>query len=173
MGHRVLEQLCSDDFAVSVGFHSNPAALRRRLARMGEVAAIREALQQGAISEQTIRRFVSHLVEDFTSGEHFVHEDALAALCVALERRPTDFAEEFLHDLSRLRLAEMSLCIRVSRECQKHRGSVGRRTVKVFQFLDRGSAAAFPMQTSARVSQHDGSKSTGITRVCEVAQCQN
>ena len=46
---------------------------------------------------------------------------ALAALAVVLERRTTEFAEEFLLDLAKLKLAEMPLCIRVARECVKHR----------------------------------------------------
>ncbi len=169
MGLQVLNQLRSEDFAVSVGFHSNPIALRRRLARMAEVAAVKEALRQGAITEQTIRKFVSQLMEDFRRGEHFAHEDALAALCVALETRPTTFAEKFLDDLADLQLAEMSLCMRVARECRKHRKSRGRHTLKAFEIPDCGVTTVPRMETSAWISQHNGSESTSATRVYEVA----
>ncbi len=143
MTPQVLQRLQSEDFAVAVGFHSNPAVLRRRLARMPEVPAVREALQQGAITEETIRRFVSHLMEDFVRGEHFAHEDALAAVAVALETRPTNFADKFLRDLAQLKLAEMSLCIRVARECLKYRASVARCRARIFPPWDTKSDVSF------------------------------
>lgn len=118
----VLKQLMSEDFVLSLAFLSTPGPLRRALSRTQEVHAVREALVQGAITEDTIGRFVSDLTEDFHRGKQFLHEIPLAALAVAVETRATDFADEFLKDLSRLRLAEMGLCIRVARECLKRRG---------------------------------------------------
>lgn len=116
MSAKVLEDLTSEDLAVRLAFLSTPNALRACLEKTEEVAAVREAIRQGAFSEETIRRFVSRLMEDFRGGERFAHEHALAALCVVLEKRPTAFAEKFLDDLAGLRLAEMSLCVRVARE---------------------------------------------------------
>jgi len=121
MSIQVLEQLKSEEFALSIGFLSTPCALRRFLHRSEEVAATRRALREGAIADDTIREFVSLLMRDLRYGERFPHELPLAALAVALELRPTDFAEELLRDLSALRLAEMGLCIRVARECLSHR----------------------------------------------------
>ena len=145
MNSPVLERLQSVDFSVAVGFHSNPAVLRRGLARMPEIAAVRAALTQGAITEEGIRRFVSCLMEGFTRGKHFAHDDALAALCVALETRPTDFAEEFLHDLGRLELAELGMCIRVARECLKRRVTVARRRHKVLDLRAAPEQVALPV----------------------------
>ena len=168
MSQPVLEQLKSDDFAVSVGFHSNPSALRRRLARMQEVAAVRNALRQGAIAEQTIGQFVARLIEDFTAGEHFAHGDVLAALCVALERRPTAFAQKFLDDLSDLQLAEMSLCIRVARECRKHRVNLARCESRIFA-LGPNEESAFSATTFQSPLPENGNRQENVFVTYEVA----
>jgi hypothetical protein len=121
MGIDVLEKLKSDELSVAVGFVDTPEVLRKALLRTKEVSDVREALRQGAISDDTVRRFVHVLLRDLRLGERFAHELAIAALAVAIERWATKFADEFLGDLSRLRLAEMSTCIRVARECSKNR----------------------------------------------------
>ena len=58
---------------------------------------------------------------EFSKRRRLPNSLALAALAVILEHRATDFAEEFLHDLSRLRLSELSAAIYVARECLKNR----------------------------------------------------
>jgi len=121
MGVDVLENLKSDELAVAVGFIDTPDVLRKALLRTKEVSAVRDALRQEAITDDAVRRFVHLLLRDLRPGERFAHELAVAALAVALERWATEFADEFLDDLSRLRLAEMSTCIRVARECSKNR----------------------------------------------------
>jgi hypothetical protein len=132
MCRSLFERLTSDEFAISAGSISTPEALRRFLLRSKEVREIRESLRQGAITEETVREFVSSLMRAFHVGQRFVHEMALAALAVALERRPTDFAEEFLHDLSRLKLAELCLCLRVARVCIQERSSVASHSNRTF-----------------------------------------
>jgi len=121
MCRKVFEDLTSDEFVISVGLVSTPEALRRFLLRSHAIHSIRESLRQGVITDETIRQFISSLMKEFSVGQRFVHEMALAALVVALERRPTNYAEEFISDLAKLRLAEMPLCIRIGRECRKHR----------------------------------------------------
>ena len=60
---------------------------------------------------------------------------ALATIAVVLERRTTDFADEYLCHLARLKLAEMPLSIRVARECLKHRArSLTRNQIKTDQY---------------------------------------
>lgn len=135
--HSVLECLKSDEFAISAEAIATPEALRRHLLRSQEVRDIREALRQGAITETSIRTFVSSLMREFIAGKHFPHEMALAALAVALERRPTDFAEEFLLNLAKLKLAEMPMCIRVARICVKQRTSLTRTIGKSQSFFNR------------------------------------
>lgn len=126
MGTSVLRDLLSEEFDVSAGFLGTPTGLYRFLHRRQEVSAVREALRQGALTEGTIRRFAVSLLDDLHPGTRFSHELAISALAVALESRPTDFAEEFLRDLARLKIAEMSLSIRVARECRKHRMEMSR-----------------------------------------------
>ncbi len=132
MCRTLFERLTSDEFALSTASISTPEALRRLLLRSQIVHDIRESLRQGSITEDSIREFVSSLMKGFHVGARFEHEMALAALAVALERRPTDFAEEFLLDLAKLKLAEMPLCIRVARECLKHRMTTTQNTSKDF-----------------------------------------
>ena len=49
------------------------------------------------------------------------NETGLAALAVALETCPHEYAEQYLHDLAKLRLAEVGTAIRVARECLRER----------------------------------------------------
>jgi hypothetical protein len=162
----VLEQLKSEEFAVSAAFLSTPASLRRFLARSGEVAAIRQALREGAIAEDSIRQFVSSLLQDFRRGERFQHELAVSALAVALEARATGFAEEFLRDLSRLRLAEMSLCSLVASECLKDRVSLAQNTAKVFELNPHGDNGPFSVSASPWACQRSLVGMTQGTFVC-------
>ena len=148
MSVEMLERLKSEEFALAVGFLATPGAVRRFLRTADEVSAIREALRNGAISEDTLRKFVSVLMRDLRHGERFPHELSLAALAVVLEIHPTNFAEEFLHDLARLQRAEMSLCIRLARECVKHR-SVTTNTMKEFPVTASPESASSSIQSFA------------------------
>ena len=132
MCRKLFEALTSDAFVLSAGLISTPEALRRFLLRSEMVNDIRESLRRGSITEDSIREFVSSLMKGFHVGSRFEHEMALAALAVALERRPTDFAEEFLLDLAKLKLAEMPLCVRVARECLKNRMAMTQNSSKDF-----------------------------------------
>ena len=122
----VLKQLDSDDFIASLAFIGTPTAMRRALACGDEVLSVRKALLRGEITEELLRSFVSELICNFQRGEHFAHELALAAIAVAIESRMTDFTEEFLLDLARLKLSELPLAIRVARECLAARVSLAR-----------------------------------------------
>lgn len=132
MSVRVLDQLTSEEFAISTAFLSTATTLRRFLARSTQVADVKAALRQGSLTEEASRRFVTSLLLEFRPGERFQHELAIAALAVALEQRGDDFAEEFLKDLSRLKRHEMNLCSLVAKECLKHRKSMARDCGKVF-----------------------------------------
>ncbi|MBN1590372.1 MAG: hypothetical protein JW888_12730 [Pirellulales bacterium] len=133
MGSVVLHNLLSEEFGVATSCFGTPLALYHFLHTRPEVHAIQESFRQGALTEGTIRRFVVELLQDLHSGIRFPHELAICALAVALESRATDFAEEFLLDLARLRTAEMSLSIRVARECLKRRMELPRTKGKVFR----------------------------------------
>jgi hypothetical protein len=161
---QVLERLKSEEFALSAGFLSTAGSLRRFLQRTEEVTAIRESLSQGAITDGTLRSFVSDLMGDFRRGERFAHELALAALGAVLEMRPTEFADEFLHDLSALRLSEMSLCIRVARECLKHRVSLAQNRGTVLNLGPLDGPPAFSVRALARTYGEDLAGAAQVTR---------
>ncbi len=82
------------------------------------------------ITERDIRRFTEELMRDFERGVKFPHELALAALAIAMENRRTDFVEEYLLDLARLNIAEMSLAPGVARDSMRHWRQVPRTRVK-------------------------------------------
>jgi len=112
-----LTQLASDEFAVSVAGLSTPTALLRLLRRHPDVTALWQAIQEGAIQEDTFCRFISWLSVDSCVGVHFIHDVTLAALVVACDGcRPT-FTDDFIRRLANVRLAEIPLAPRVAREC--------------------------------------------------------
>lgn len=121
MYSRLLEELKAADFQVDLAFVATPSALRRLLELSSRVHRIRAALASGELTEDMIRHFVNTLMRDLQRGQPFEHDLVIAALAVALERRGTPFAEEFLQDLSRLEASEMAMSIRVARECLRVR----------------------------------------------------
>jgi len=161
MCRKLLDELFSDSFVMSLAVLSTPRALRRQLLRTNEVREIREALWQGAITEETLREFVSSLLVGLHVGERFKHELALAALAVLLERRPTEFAEEFLLDLAKLKLAEMPLCIRVARECLKHRMTITQNKAKDFRLWTWPSRLSFRQVQPNRLGTTDSIRTIG------------
>ena len=116
MAHQVLEALKTDEFALRFSYISSPRAIHRALQRSKDVEMLQLALQTGEITEETLRGFSAALLRDLEYGRRFPHELAIAAIAVALEARPTPFAEEFVMDLARLELPELPIAIRVARE---------------------------------------------------------
>ena len=169
MSVELLERLKSDAFAAEAVFLSTPGALRRFLVGTSEVRAVKQALRQGAITEDSLRRFVADLMTDLRRGERFPHEMALAAVAVVLEMRPTEFADEFLHDLSALRLSEMSLCIRVARESLKQRVSLAQNRGRVFDLGPLHERLAFSVRALPRTCGQDLAGAVQVTRASEGA----
>ena len=114
--HPKLDSLTTDEFALQLGVISNARAIHRRLQTCEEVHHIRTALKNGEISEESIRQFSAELLREYSPGQLFPHEMALAATAVMLETRATSFASEFIVDLARLELTELPIAIRVARE---------------------------------------------------------
>jgi hypothetical protein len=131
-----LEHLTSDDFVFSLGFLHTPANVRRRLLDSPEVKELSTSLRYGGVTEQMISEFVSSIIKDFKVGQRFAGDLALAAIAVVLEHRPTDFAQEYLHDLARIRVPfpELSISIRIARECVKNRCEVPKHQAKSFNY---------------------------------------
>jgi hypothetical protein len=121
MSHPILEELRSDEFAIRYEIIATPTALRSALLKAPEIRELKEAIDRGEIKETQLREFVGCLSGDFRPGHHFPHEMALAALAVTMEARMTDFAYEFLRDLSAIQIREMFLSPLVAGLCLKER----------------------------------------------------
>jgi hypothetical protein len=139
-----LSYLRTNEFADTLGFLLPPAALRIALQRSRAVREIATALRRCEISERMVRTFVNSLASEYQEGKRLSGDLALAALAVALKQIPTDYAEEFLYDLARLRLAEMTTSIRVARECLKNRYLLPRNEVRMSKY---SSAKIIPSRT--------------------------
>lgn len=116
-----LTALSDADFLATIGSLPNPAAVRRYLARSAPVAEIQNELCSGRLTEEAVREAVTAMMRDLRPGERFVHEPAVAAICVALETSSAWFAEEYTNDLASLELAEMPTAIRVARLSREQR----------------------------------------------------
>jgi hypothetical protein len=153
MTHRVLGSLKTDEFAMGFSFISNPSAVHRALQRSKDVENLRLALRTGEITEETLRAFCASLLKDLEHGQRHHHEMAFAAIAVALETRPTPFAEEYVLDLARLELAELPIAIRVARKaCQERLKLPGNKT-KVFTLPHDDIGPPDDWQTVAKCRQ--------------------
>ncbi len=85
--HPKLDSLTTDEFALRLGVISNARAIHRRLQVCEEVHDIRSALLSGEISEESIEKFRAELLREYSPGQLFPHEMALAAIAVVLEMR--------------------------------------------------------------------------------------
>lgn len=132
MAHAVLDNLKTDAFALRFSFISNPLAVHRALQRSAHVESVRLALGSGEISEETLRTFCANVLRELEHGKRLPHELAIAAIAVALETRPTSFAEEYVLDLARLDLAELPIAIRVARKACRERMTLPGNKTKAF-----------------------------------------
>jgi hypothetical protein len=155
MTNPLLDYLASDHFDDSVGFILPPAALRLRLRQLPRVRAVAAALRRSEITEAMIRDFAGALAMEFRKGQRLPGDLALAALAVVLEHWPTDFAEEYLCDLSSLHLAEMGTSIRVARECLKARYALPANQVQTARYSSGGGA---PSRTLVAEKRNSGSE---------------
>jgi len=108
--------------------------MRRVLQASPYVRNVSDALYTGGITAEALREFASSVVGGFSVGRRLSNDLALAALAVVLEHRQSKLADEFLHDLAGLQLAEMSMSIRVARECLKHRCASPRNLFRTFDY---------------------------------------
>lgn len=127
-----LEQLASDGLQSVFGSVSTAQALLRSLRRSPAVRQVQQALESEQLSDSDVRAFVANLLHAWSPGRLFPHDVALAAIAVVLERRFTDFADEYLHDLARLNAPEVPKATRVARLCLEARRSSSQHVANRF-----------------------------------------
>lgn len=128
--NELLERLLEPEWEVDY-VASTAEALRVLLRRSHEVHEIREAYDAGAVTAATLRQFVQQMLAA-SSADSMPHEHALAAIAVVLEDRFTDFSEEYLVDLARVRTARMAIASRVARVCLRERSRFAQTTAKEY-----------------------------------------
>lgn len=135
--NKFLAALASDEFVIEIGFLLPPVALRRRLGRSRAVGEVARAVREGAITEAEVRAFTDSVAAEFRPGFLLPGELTLAAVAVALECCPQEFAEHYLCNLAQLRLSELGTAVRVARECLTARHVRPKNEVRQFTFPDR------------------------------------
>lgn len=118
---KVIRNLESSQIAQLTEIIGTPEGLRKALRKHDYVIAIRRAINEGAITPEYITKYVSDLFSGFKKGLLFPHEHVLSAFAVALETSPLEIAEDYLLDLSKLRIMEMPISPRVARICLLNR----------------------------------------------------
>ena len=131
----------SHDIGSAFSFVSSPRAVHCALQRSDEVGKLRRALKSGEVTEEAIRVCIAELLSELETGRRLPHELAIAAITVALECRPSPFAEEFILDLARLKLAELPIAIRVARRASEEWLQLSGSKSKFFTLADPETSA--------------------------------
>ena len=132
-----LSALDGEDFQSRAQVIATADALARFLRDCSEVTELRAALSSGQLTGNHLRKYVKSLIRAFDAGMRFPHEINLAAIAVALERSLIPFANEYIRDLSALKVAEVPLASRVARLVLKRRHmTVAGHTHKILVLLN-------------------------------------
>ena len=106
----------SSDAILELGMAvSTPEGLATLLKRRPEVLELRRALDQGSITPEHLRQFAASVFQRFEAGKRFYADVTFCALAMAMETYATTFAEEYLRELSGLRIAEMPMSAKVAK----------------------------------------------------------
>lgn len=119
LGNLQNEEIQTKGFVISTA-----EALKAFLKYRPEVLSLRKSIEAGEVTPTDIKEYVDELLRSFSTGKKFAHEIDLAAISMALETFPGNFAEEYLEDLSRLKIQELPLAPRVARLCLARRRKV-------------------------------------------------
>ena len=91
--------------------------MRKILLRTRECDEFREKYRSGILTDNFLRQYIQDLMSNLRIGERFPFDTALALIAVGLEQFKTELSKEYLSDLARLELAELSLSIGVAKVC--------------------------------------------------------
>lgn len=132
--NKLLEKLVLSDSLYELSLTtSNITILKNSLNHSEEIFEIREAFLSGSIIDDDIKEFVEYSMANLKLGERIPEDLALAVLSIVLEPYVTEFAEEYIHDLSRLKLSEMPLSIAIAKLSYKIRSALTKdnSTIKI------------------------------------------
>lgn len=113
----VLEKIKTEEFITDLGYQLPAGPMHKLLSGCSETLKIREGYQNGSISESEIKDFVQGLIKEFKFDEKFYYDLTLATIAVALEKCYTDFADEYLYDLSKLEVTELKIASDIAKVC--------------------------------------------------------
>ena len=120
-----LTGLDSDEIAQTVFTLATPNAIYAILRARSDIAAIRRHLFDNAgEARRAIEEYVRERLIDLKPKTYFPHEPAFCALAVVLETLPMPAAEDFLSELSVLKIAEMPISPRVAALCLQRRREI-------------------------------------------------
>jgi len=130
----ILERIESEKFIFSVGFELTPNALYKVLLRTEERAELMTSYKAGIITDTMLRCYIQRLLRGFKVGQRFTHDITLSFLSVALEPFSTRFADEFIRDLSKLDVSELSISTKVAKLCLAKRDLLPKTEYRKFVF---------------------------------------
>jgi N-glycosylase/DNA lyase len=116
-----LRNLCTLEFESKLWAASTIEAIRWMIRQTDEYQKLCRGLKDETVNEAAIRRFVSSLLVSFRLGDRFQHEMALAALAVAFEEVRSSTANDYLEELARLRLVELTIASQLARQALSQR----------------------------------------------------
>lgn len=129
-----LSSLLKDEFLLRVSSVSTGQGLFDFLVASQEVKDLRTEIQQESIGSTEVAEFVRQTLASLKSGQRFSYDAALAALTVALDLSPRDFASTLIDELSALRIREIPLAPRVASLVKARRQRhLAKQTVRVYQ----------------------------------------
>ena len=140
--------LNSDELYACAELIVDSEALRSILERTEELRSLRSSIYSGSITENDLRSVVSSVLFHLQPGEFLDGNVLLAMIAIALEPIQSPFANEYIHDLSSLKLAEMRMCIGVAKVCKARRASTPKNWYKEIVL------SSISEDTSIRVTIH-------------------
>ena len=112
---QLFDRIRSVDFEAPL-VASTPRVFRQMLLRCPEVRELRDAYDAGCLPDEQIKSFVDRLLREGAGCDRFPYQTALAVIAVMFESRFTQFADEYLNGLARIRSDRFSIAARVARE---------------------------------------------------------
>ena len=136
----ILERIKSTDYIFSLGVQLPPKAMYKILKNENETNILRILYQSNALTDIEIKEFVNDLLKEFRYGEKYFYDLTLASIAVALEDCYTNFADEYISDLSKLSQTELKTSTEIAKICIEKRLASVQNHIRVFCVVPQGIA---------------------------------